>query len=50
GKCGGNGYTGPTSCIAGYTCVVSSSTYSQCLPAPIPPGHQSPWGPWIISS
>ncbi|PMD38430.1 glycoside hydrolase family 5 protein [Hyaloscypha variabilis F] len=32
--CGGTGYAGPTSCVAGYTCIVSSPTYSQCLPAP----------------
>ncbi|KAE9368732.1 glycoside hydrolase family 5 protein [Stipitochalara longipes BDJ] len=43
GQCGGTGYVGLTSCVAGYTCVVSSSTYSQCMPAPIPLGDQSPW-------
>ena len=32
GQCGGQSYTGPTQCIAGYTCVVSDSYYSQCRP------------------
>ena len=49
-QCGGIGYTGQTTCDAGYTCIISSSTYSHCLPAPIPPGDQSPWGAWIITS
>jgi hypothetical protein len=31
GQCGGIGYTGPTACVAGSTCVVSNSYYSQCL-------------------
>ncbi|CAA7269601.1 unnamed protein product [Cyclocybe aegerita] len=32
GQCGGNGWTGPTTCIAGYTCTYSNPWYSQCLP------------------
>ncbi|KAF7719545.1 Acetylxylan esterase [Penicillium ucsense] len=31
GQCGGNGWTGPTQCAAGFTCTVSNPWYSQCL-------------------
>jgi carboxylesterase type B len=31
-QCGGLGWPGPTCCIAGCSCVVQSSFYSQCLP------------------
>ncbi|KDN38341.1 hypothetical protein RSAG8_09545, partial [Rhizoctonia solani AG-8 WAC10335] len=31
GQCGGQGYTGPTACVAPYTCTYSSQWYSQCL-------------------
>lgn len=31
GQCGGATYTGPTACVAPYTCVFSSAYYSQCL-------------------
>ncbi|RDW71739.1 glucanase-5 [Coleophoma crateriformis] len=31
GQCGGISYTGPTTCVAGTTCVKSSDYYSQCL-------------------
>lgn len=31
GQCGGQGYTGPTTCASG-TCKVSNQWYSQCLP------------------
>jgi Fungal cellulose binding domain len=30
-QCGGDGFTGPTVCVAPYTCTVSSEYYSQCL-------------------
>jgi len=30
-QCGGTGFTGPTSCVAPFTCTVSSQYYSQCL-------------------
>ncbi|EGX45641.1 hypothetical protein AOL_s00169g247 [Orbilia oligospora ATCC 24927] len=30
-QCGGSGYTGPTTCVSGWTCVYSSEWYSQCL-------------------
>ncbi|KAF5372776.1 hypothetical protein D9615_010137 [Tricholomella constricta] len=32
GQCGGIGWTGPTTCIAGYTCTYNNDWYSQCLP------------------
>lgn len=32
GQCGGQGWTGPTACEAGWTCTYSSQWYSQCLP------------------
>ncbi|KAJ3175344.1 hypothetical protein HDU87_006295 [Geranomyces variabilis] len=31
GQCGGQGWTGPTRCVAGSTCKVSNPYYSQCL-------------------
>ncbi|KAI8813161.1 glycoside hydrolase superfamily [Cladochytrium replicatum] len=31
GQCGGQGWTGPTTCCAGSTCVYSNPWYSQCL-------------------
>ncbi|CAE7099416.1 unnamed protein product [Rhizoctonia solani] len=31
GQCGGAGYTGPTTCVAGATCTYSNQYYSQCL-------------------
>ncbi|KAF7299476.1 Alpha/Beta hydrolase protein [Mycena indigotica] len=31
GQCGGQGWTGPTTCVAPYTCTVSNPYYSQCL-------------------
>ncbi|KAK6538476.1 hypothetical protein TWF694_010059 [Orbilia ellipsospora] len=33
GQCGGIGWTGPTTCVAGNTCVYSNAYYSQCLPS-----------------
>ncbi|CAK5126249.1 unnamed protein product, partial [Aphanomyces euteiches] len=32
GQCGGNGYSGPTTCVSGYTCKSYSEWYSQCIP------------------
>ncbi|KFA62033.1 hypothetical protein S40285_02112 [Stachybotrys chlorohalonatus IBT 40285] len=32
GQCGGQGWTGPTTCVAGACCTVSHQWYSQCLP------------------
>jgi len=31
GQCGGNGWTGPTSCVSGTTCQYNNPYYSQCL-------------------
>ncbi|KAF2181586.1 carbohydrate-binding module family 1 protein [Zopfia rhizophila CBS 207.26] len=31
GQCGGNGYTGPTTCVSGSTCTKQNDYYSQCL-------------------
>ncbi|KAF3901731.1 Polygalacturonase [Arthrobotrys entomopaga] len=31
GQCGGVGWTGPTSCVSGWTCVYSNDYYSQCV-------------------
>ncbi|WPH04368.1 Hypothetical protein R9X50_00725800 [Acrodontium crateriforme] len=31
GQCGGEGYTGPTTCASPYTCKYASEYYSQCL-------------------
>lgn len=32
-QCGGQGYTGPTTCVSPYVCKYSNPWYSQCLPA-----------------
>jgi lysophospholipase L1-like esterase len=32
GQCGGQGFTGSTTCVSGYTCVFSNQWYSQCQP------------------
>lgn len=32
GQCGGQNWTGETTCVSGYTCVYSNAWYSQCLP------------------
>ncbi|KAJ7074840.1 glycoside hydrolase [Mycena belliarum] len=32
GQCGGQGWTGPTTCVAGTVCTFSNDFYSQCLP------------------
>ncbi|KAJ7630671.1 hypothetical protein FB45DRAFT_990628 [Roridomyces roridus] len=31
GQCGGQGWTGGTVCVAGYTCTFSNTFYSQCI-------------------
>ncbi|KAF8898537.1 hypothetical protein BD779DRAFT_1666368 [Infundibulicybe gibba] len=33
GQCGGTGWTGPTTCVAGFTCTFSNPFYSQCVPS-----------------
>ncbi|KAF5515352.1 putative 1,4-beta-D-glucan cellobiohydrolase C [Colletotrichum siamense] len=32
GQCGGQNWTGATSCVSGYTCSVLNPYYSQCIP------------------
>ncbi|KAG8785082.1 hypothetical protein FRC15_002018 [Serendipita sp. 397] len=32
GQCGGTSWTGPKTCVSGYTCQYSSEWYSQCVP------------------
>ncbi|KAJ7071296.1 Oligoxyloglucan reducing end-specific cellobiohydrolase [Mycena amicta] len=31
GQCGGSGWTGPTGCVTGFTCVVQNPFFSQCV-------------------
>ncbi|KAJ3506504.1 hypothetical protein NLJ89_g6828 [Agrocybe chaxingu] len=51
GQCGGNGWTGPTSCVSGTTCVKLNDWYFQCqpggpattaVPPPPPPATTAP--------
>ncbi|KAJ3509346.1 hypothetical protein NLJ89_g5267 [Agrocybe chaxingu] len=37
GQCGGNGWTGPTTCVSGYVCTAQNAWYSQCIPGSAPP-------------
>lgn len=32
-QCGGQGYTGPTTCTSGWKCEVNNQWFSQCVPA-----------------
>ncbi|TKA61996.1 hypothetical protein B0A55_10246 [Friedmanniomyces simplex] len=32
GQCGGQNWSGATTCVSGYTCVAQGSYYSQCVP------------------
>src|ERR1700712_3418459 len=32
-QCGGEDWTGSTSCVSGYTCEYNSEYYSQCMPS-----------------
>lgn len=52
GQCGGQGWSGATTCVAGYTCTFSNPWYSQCLPgsAPPPPASTSSARPSTTSS
>ncbi|KAJ3531527.1 hypothetical protein NMY22_g8114 [Coprinellus aureogranulatus] len=36
-QCGGQGWTGATSCVSGYTCTKANDWYSQCLPGAAAP-------------
>ncbi|KAF8213350.1 hypothetical protein K438DRAFT_1803829 [Mycena galopus ATCC 62051] len=33
GQCGGTGWAGPFTCVAGYTCTAQNAFYSQCVPS-----------------
>lgn len=35
GQCGGTGYTGETSCTAGFTCQSENAYYYQCVPGTV---------------
>ncbi|KAF4981706.1 hypothetical protein FZEAL_2508 [Fusarium zealandicum] len=37
GQCGGQGWSGSTTCIAGFKCTYGNPFYSQCLPSSDPP-------------
>ncbi|KAI0787506.1 endo-1,4-B-xylanase A [Fomes fomentarius] len=50
GQCGGIGFTGPTTCVAGSVCTAQNAYYSQCIPgtassAPPAPTSTAPAGP-----
>ncbi|KAI0821629.1 mannanase [Trametes gibbosa] len=54
GQCGGIGWSGDTTCVAGATCIIQNPYYSQCLPSasvpttptvPSPPPTTSPSAP-----
>ncbi|KAJ6486320.1 hypothetical protein DFH09DRAFT_1339671 [Mycena vulgaris] len=34
-QCGGQGWTGPTTCVMGSTCTFSNPFFSQCLPSTV---------------
>lgn len=36
GQCGGQGWSGPTTCVSGYTCQATNQWYSQCVPGGAP--------------
>ncbi|KAH6892742.1 carbohydrate deacetylase [Coprinopsis sp. MPI-PUGE-AT-0042] len=42
GQCGGQGWTGPTTCVSGYTCSVVNDWYHQCVPGNAPPVTTQP--------
>ncbi|KAK0104136.1 Endoglucanase EG-II [Cadophora gregata f. sp. sojae] len=41
GQCGGIGWSGATTCTAGWTCKYGNEYYSQCLPGNNPPASSS---------
>ncbi|KAF9049740.1 hypothetical protein BJ165DRAFT_1525075 [Panaeolus papilionaceus] len=42
GQCGGQGWSGSTTCVSGYTCTYSNPYYSQCIPGSGSPGTTTP--------
>ncbi|KAH7362372.1 Alpha/Beta hydrolase protein [Plectosphaerella cucumerina] len=47
GQCGGQGWSGPTTCVSGATCQAQNQWYSQCLPGSgsPPPATTPPTAP-----
>ncbi|CAA7268822.1 unnamed protein product [Cyclocybe aegerita] len=45
--CGGNGWTGATTCVSGYVCTVSNEWYSQCIPGTAPPAPSTTAPPTV---
>ncbi|KAG2022341.1 lipolytic enzyme [Coprinopsis cinerea AmutBmut pab1-1] len=45
GQCGGNGWTGATTCVSGATCVKLNDWYSQCQAGAAPPVTNPPTTP-----
>ena len=41
GQCGGQGYSGPTSCAAGSACSTQNAYYAQCIPGTAPPSQST---------
>ncbi|KAJ7026613.1 carbohydrate-binding module family 1 protein/Glycoside hydrolase family 5 protein [Mycena alexandri] len=41
-QCGGQGWTGATTCVAGSVCTALNDFYSQCIPGTAPPTSTSP--------
>ncbi|KAF8186343.1 hypothetical protein BJ912DRAFT_971451 [Pholiota molesta] len=41
GQCGGQGWTGATTCVSGWVCTYSNAYYSQCLQGTAPPSSSS---------
>ena len=46
-QCGGNGWTGATSCVSGYACTKVNDWYSQCLPGAATTTAQQPTTPSV---
>jgi hypothetical protein len=44
-NCEGNGYSGQTTCVSGYTCKYVNDWYSQCQPGSAPPSSSSTYTP-----
>ncbi|TDZ54796.1 putative pectate lyase E [Colletotrichum trifolii] len=42
GQCGGSGWTGPTTCVSGATCVSYNEWYSQCIAGSDDPAEPAP--------
>jgi hypothetical protein len=47
GQCGGQGWSGPTTCVSGSVCVAQNQWYSQCIPGDSnpPPATTTTTGP-----